>query len=59
MTNSIHFSKTKLTYTKGQIDNLPLIDADNLKDNYKERLNTRISEIITKQAMKGANNENT
>lgn len=49
---SIKLSRNDLIATKGQIK-LPLIAADELLAESKDRLNTHLAEIITQKTIKG------
>lgn len=55
--NSIHFKRSELIKSKGRIEISSFFSAENLPKLYKERLDDRLSEIITKKTNEDNTNE--
>ena len=55
--NSIHFKRSELIKSKGRIEIPSFFSAENLPKLYKERLDDRLSEIITEKTNEDNTNE--
>ena len=57
LNNSIHFKRSELIKSKGRIEIPSFFSAENLPTLYKERLDDRLSEIITEKTNEDNTNE--
>lgn len=55
--NSIHFKRSELIKSKGRIEIPSFFSVENLPKLYKERLDDRLSEIITEKTNEDNTNE--
>ena len=55
--NRIHFKRSELIKSKGRIEIPSFFSAENLPKLYKERLDDRLSEIITEKTNEDNTNE--